>query len=255
MLRDLSLEVPRGDFLSILGPNGSGKSTLLRLFGRILIPSAGFITLSGKRLESYSRKELARTIGYVPQETAWIYPFTVLETVLMGRAPHLSGLGFERPHDLAVAQQAMKLTDIIHLADKPVTALSGGERQRVLIARALAQEPQILLLDEPNAHLDLSHQVDLFRLLRGLNQKNGLTILSISHDLHLAANFSKRIMLLASDGGAGNTAVAIGKPDEVLTSSTLSKVFHTTVTVDRNLVSGYLHIYPETILFEQGESS
>jgi iron complex transport system ATP-binding protein len=250
VLREVSLEVPQGDFLSILGPNGSGKSTLLKLLGRILIPTVGSVTLSRKPLESFSRKELAKTISYVPQETAWIYPFTVIETVLMGRSPHLAGLGFEKSLDVEMAREAMRVTDIEQLAEKPVTALSGGERQRVLIARALAQQPTILLLDEPNAHLDLSHQVDLFRLLRELNRTKGLTILSVSHDLHLAANFSKRIMLLASDGRPGNTAVAIGTPPEVLTSSNLSTIFHTRVSVNRNPASGYLHIYPETTFSE-----
>ncbi len=256
VLRGISLEIPSTDFLSILGPNGCGKSTLLRLIGRILVPEKGTISLYGRPLESYTRRELAKIIAYVPQETAWLYPFTVLETVLMGRAPYLSMVGFEQSADLKAATEAMRMTDILHLAEQPVTGLSGGERQRVLIARALTQESKMLLLDEPNAHLDLSHQVELFLLLKKLQIESGLTVIAVSHDLNLVANVSTRILLLAPTH-SGNSVYALGTPAEVLTPSILSHVFQTPVAVthDSNVGSLNIHLPPETFILKQGTMS
>lgn len=206
VLHDISFDVPAGDFLSLLGPNGSGKTTLLRLLDRILLPQRGTIALKGRTLQQYSRKEIARLVAYVPQDTLWVFPFTVLEVVLMGRSPYVGRSGFESQLDLDVALEMMRLTDIEHIAEKPITALSGGERQRVLIARALSQQPQILLLDEPNAHLDISHQLEIFQILREQNAQHNLTIVSVSHDLNLAAAFSKRVMLLAQRERSGWSA-------------------------------------------------
>ena len=233
VLRDVSFNVPAGDFLSLLGPNGSGKSTLLRLLDRILIPQAGSIALDGRSLASYSRHDLAKKIAYVPQDTLWVFPYTVLEIVLMGRSPHIGRTGFESQQDLDVAFEMMRLTDIEHLADKLITAISGGERQRVLIARALSQKPEILLLDEPNAHLDISHQVDIFQILREQNERHNLTIVSVSHDLNLAAAFSARVLLLGEAGDNGSTIFALGKPADVLTESNIEKVYKTPVLVDQ----------------------
>jgi iron complex transport system ATP-binding protein len=238
VLRDLSFELETGDFLSLLGPNGSGKSTLLRLLDRILLPQHGTITLEGRPLHQFSRKEIARIIAYVPQDTVWAFPFTVLEVVLMGRSPYVGRFGFESRHDLDVTLEMMRLTQIEHLAEKPITAISGGERQRVLIARALSQQPQILLLDEPNAHLDICHQVEIFQILRERNEQQGLTIVSVSHDLNLAAAFSKKVMLLAhEDAGqhqTGATILSLGSPAEVLTESNIERVYGTPVIVDRH---------------------
>jgi iron complex transport system ATP-binding protein len=238
VLRDVSFDIPPGDFLSLLGPNGSGKSTLLRLLDRILLPHTGTIRLFDRHISEYSRKELARIIAYVPQDSTWMFPFTVLEVVLMGRSPYVGRLGFENEQDLTVAGEMMNLTDIAHLAGKPITALSGGERQRVLIARALCQQPKILLLDEPNAHLDISHQIEIFKILRKQNDEGGLTVLSVSHDLNLAAAFSKRVLLLAPARQAGerngSTTIALGTPVEVLTKANIEAVFQTPVLVDRH---------------------
>lgn len=238
VLHDISFEVPAGDFLSLLGPNGSGKTTLLRLLDCILLPQRGSITLKGRSLQQYSRKEIARLIAYVPQDALWVFPFTVFEVVLMGRSPYVGRSGFESQHDLDVAVEMMRLTDIEHLAEKPITALSGGERQRVLIARALSQQPQILLLDEPNAHLDISHQLEIFQILREQNAQHNLTIVSVSHDLNLAAAFSKRVLLLWQrddvDAAQGAAIFSLGTPSEVLTESNIERVYRTPVLVDQH---------------------
>lgn len=229
VLRGVTLHVERGEFLSIVGPNGSGKSTLLRLLDRILIPRQGEIRLGERPLSSVPRREIARRMAFVPQDTGILFPFTVEEVVLMGRAPHSRGAVFENARDRLLAGEMMTLMDIAHLAGKPVTDLSGGERQRAFIARALAQSPDILLLDEPNAHLDIAHQLDVFTILRRLNREQGLTVLSVSHDLNLASAFSDRIAMLVE-----GTVAAIGTPQEVLTEAMIKGVFRTDVVVDRH---------------------
>ncbi len=227
VLRDISFFVAEGEFLSLVGPNGSGKTTLLRLLDRIFLPDRGSIALGDRPLGRFSRNELARRIAFVPQEMGIQFPFTVYEIVLMGRSPHTRGMAFENARDRAIAREVMALTDIDHLADHPITRLSGGERQRAFIARALAQQPEILLLDEPNAHLDISHQLDVFRLIKKRNTESGLTVVSVSHDLNLAAAYSDRVAVLQ-----GGTIAAIGAPEAVLTEQRIREVFHTDVLVD-----------------------
>ena len=234
VLDGVSFDVRRGDFLSILGPNGCGKSTLLRLMTGILKPQQGALFLDDRPLSGFHRKDLARLIGYVPQETAWLFPFTVMEVVLMGRTPYLHAWGFEAERDLEIARYALQQTDVLHLENKPITAISGGERQRVLIARALAQEPALLLLDEPNAHLDLYHQIEVFRILQRQREQQGTTVVSVSHDLNLAAAFSSTLVLMTERSpGTGNHVAACGPPAEVLTESSIQQVFHADVQVDR----------------------
>jgi iron complex transport system ATP-binding protein len=228
-VHDVSLEVCTGEFLTLVGPNGSGKTTLLRLLDRILLPSRGRILLNGKDLADYSRAELARKIAFVPQEPAPQFPFTVSEVVLMGRSPHTRGSLFENAHDREVARAMMQLTDTAHLADKPITALSGGERQRVFIARALAQQPEIILLDEPNAHLDIAHQIDVFRILKRLNTDSGMTVISVSHDLNLASSYSDRVAILV----CGSLA-AIGTPENVFSEARIREAFQTEVLIDHH---------------------
>jgi iron complex transport system ATP-binding protein len=229
ILRELSCTVRKGEFLSIVGPNGSGKTTLLRLLDRILIPQSGRIMLGGQNIQKLSRSEIARKIAFVPQDGGIHFPYTVYEVVLMGRSPHIRGIAFENAHDREIAETVMTQANITHLADHPVTNLSGGERQRAIIARALAQEPEILLLDEPNAHLDIAHQLGIFRMLKRLNTESGLTVVSISHDLNLAATFSDRVAMLL-----GGSLVALGTPREVLTEEKIRDVFHTNVVIDRH---------------------
>jgi iron complex transport system ATP-binding protein len=229
VLRDVSFSVHRGEFLSFLGPNGSGKTTLLRLLDRIFLPLRGQILLDDRNLGKFSRSAIARKIAFVPQDGGILFPFTVFEIVLMGRSPHTRGMAFENAHDREIARAMMKLTDIEHLAHQPITKLSGGERQRAFIARALAQQPEILLLDEPNAHLDISHQIEVFRLIRRLNTESGLTVVSVSHDLNLAATYSDRVGMLLC-----GSLVAMGTPHDVLTEDRIREVFRTDVLVDRH---------------------
>jgi iron complex transport system ATP-binding protein len=228
-LRDISFAVRRGEFLTFVGPNGSGKSTLLKLLDRIYLPQQGTILLDDKSLAGYSRTELARKIAFVPQERETQFPFTVEEIVLMGRAPHAGGHVFESAQDREIARRMMDLTDIGHLADHPITNLSGGERQRAFIARALAQQAAIILLDEPTAYLDVAHQIDIFRLLRSLCTDAGLTVISVSHDLNLAAMNSDRLAMLQA-----GTVAALGAPSEVLTAERIRSVFKADVLVDRH---------------------
>lgn len=232
-LRDVSFDLHPGEFLSILGPNGAGKSTLLRLLDRILLPNSGSIHVFGKEYRSVSRKELSRLIAFVPQEHPPVFAFTAREIVAMGRTPYLSGLGFENRQDEEVIAEAMTLTDVAHLAGRPITELSGGERQRVFIARALAQEPRILLLDEPNAHLDLTHQLDILHLTRALSKQRGLTVVAIFHDVNLASLFSSRVLLMSN-----GEVSAIGTPHEVLTQTMLSTIFRAKVSVDQHPFAG-----------------
>ena len=229
VVRDVSFTVRKGEFLTLVGPNGSGKTTLLRLLDRIFIPQKGSITLGGQPLTKLSRAAIARRIAFVPQDNGVQFPFTVEDIVLMGRSPHTRGMAFENAHDREVARRMMSLTDIGHLAAQAVTNLSGGERQRVFIARALAQEPEIILLDEPNAHLDIAHQIDIFSIIRRLNTEKGLTVVSVSHDLNLAAAYSDRLAMMVC-----GTIAAAGPPAEVLTADRIREVFRVPVIVDEH---------------------
>lgn len=238
VLDDVSFSIPSGAFLGILGPNGSGKSTLLRLLDRILIPASGSIRLKGNDLGRFSRRELSRVIAFVPQDLPWAFPFTVEEVVLMGRSPHVGRRLFERSEDLAVAHTVMDRLNILSCAGHPVTAVSGGERQRALIARALAQQPEILLLDEPNAHLDLAHQAAIFEILRERNRAQGMTVVCVSHDLTLTAAFSDTMLLLGRSGPRGYGVLSWGSPEAVLTPDHLREAFAVPVLVDRHPTAG-----------------
>ena len=228
-LSDLSLDISTGEIIGVIGPNSSGKTTLIRLLTRVLEPAAGEIRLEGVPVGRLSRTDLARRIAVVPQGLLPQFPFTVGELALMGRYPHDPGRYFESPRDRAVAREAMEATGVLELADMPLEHLSGGERQRAVIARALAQEPRLLILDEPTAHLDLRYQVEAAALLRRLNRERGMTILLVSHDLNLAAEVCDRLLLLNSGRPA-----AIGSPEAVLDEALLASVFGCGVVVDKN---------------------
>ena len=233
VLKNVSFEVKRGEFLGILGPNGSGKTTLLNVIDGILIPQEGELWINGTSCNKLKRENLAKIIAVVPQESLMLFPFTVQEIVLMGRAPHLGKWRFEGETDFRIAHQAMEMTDTLSLMNRSMNALSAGERQRVLIARALAQQPQIMLLDEPTAFLDIKHQIDFFDLIKTLNKNQTLTVIGVTHDINLASLYCDRIILLR-DGHIH----CMGSPEEVIAESHIREVYETNVTVDRNPVTG-----------------
>ncbi len=242
VLEGLDFSVSEREFLGIIGPNGSGKTSLLNVLARLTNPQMGSIELFGDSLAGLRQDAIARTVALVPQETSFTFPFSVLEIVLMGRYPHhraknsfasLSGMGWESQRDVEVAWSAMHATSVANVAQRPITSLSGGERQRVLIARALAQEPRIVLLDEPTAHLDLHHQLETCRLLRQLNDDRAMTVILVSHDLNLASQFCDRLLLL----NHGRLA-AVGRPHEVLRADTLRTVYGCDVLIDQHPASG-----------------
>jgi iron complex transport system ATP-binding protein len=239
VLSAISCEISAGEIVGLLGPNGSGKSTLVRLMSGVRSPRAGRVIYAGRDLQSYSRDELARSIAVVPQETTIELPFSVLEVVLMGRSPYLGRFGFERAHDLAVAQRAMEQTGVTSLATREIHALSGGERQRVILARALAQEPRVLLLDEPTAFLDIKHQVAVYDLIKQLSRKQGLAVVAILHDLNLAALYCDRLALLKA-----GRVFCQGTPDQVLTYVNIKAVYETEVYIDLNDLTGKMQVLP-----------
>jgi len=228
VLDGVSLSIERGEMVGILGPNGSGKTTLLKIFSAVL-RGRGEVKLNGRSIETYGKRELSRLFAMVPQESQVLFPYTVAEIVLMGRASYHSPFALEGRKDLEVARASMELTDCLPFSDRYLHELSGGEKQRVIIARALAQEPQILLLDEPSAFLDLKHQVQVFELMRRLNRERGLTIVAALHDLNLAALFFPRLVMLR-DGRIYRD----GSPREVLTEKTIDEVYGIRVRVEKD---------------------
>lgn len=218
-LAPTDLRVEPGEFVGLLGPNGAGKSTLLKLLAGVLRPTGGRVRLGGEDLPRLSRRRLARTLSFVPQDLhAWL-PFTCREVVAMGRYAHQGGLGL-REQGGEVVERCMAETGVTALAERRITEVSGGEAQRVRIAQALAQEGQVLLLDEPTSHLDLSFQVEVMDVLHRLNRERGLTVVVSLHDLNLAALYCRRLVVLQ----AGHL-VADGTPDEVVTEALLRQVF------------------------------
>ncbi|MCG6928277.1 MAG: heme ABC transporter ATP-binding protein [Acidobacteria bacterium] len=238
-LEDISLRVEPGEVVGLLGPNGSGKSTLIRILSGILPHYEGAARVDGAEVRTTRRRDLASKLAVVPQETSFGFPFTVLETVLMGRHPHLAGLAFETQQDVELARAALDRCGVAHLADRTIQELSSGERQRVVFARALAQEPRALLLDEPTSFLDIRHQTELYDLVRELAIADGTAVLTVLHDLNLAAEYCDRIYLLRQ----GRRAAA-GPTDEVLTYANLTAVFETEVYVDTNHLTGQLLVVP-----------
>ncbi len=239
VLHRVSLEIGFGELVAIVGPNGAGKSTLLRLLAGTMAPWQGSIELLGKPLAAFDRRALARNVAMLGQDNAVAFPFTVLEVVLMGRAPHLAPFSFESPRDLAIARAALERLGLLELATRYVQELSGGERKRVVLARALAQQPKVALLDEPTAFLDLKHVAEIFAVLRELCLHDGLAVLATLHDLNAAALYADRVFLL-KDGAT----VASGPPEQVFTSETLCAVYDTDVYVGRNPVTGAPIILP-----------
>lgn len=227
VLKGLNFTVEAGEVLGVFGPNSAGKTTLLRLVCGTLAPAAGDIVLFGRPLREWPRRELARTVALVPQEAAVAFPYTVLEVILMGRYPHGRAFALPTPADLAVAAGALGRTDLTHLAGAPVTDLSGGERQRVMLARAFAQEPRLLLLDEPTAHLDLAHQAEVLACVSALNREAGLTVILVSHDLNVAPGLCHRALLLRA-----GEVVRLGAVKEVMEPALLRSIYGEAIRVE-----------------------
>jgi iron complex transport system ATP-binding protein len=226
-LRDVSLEIRAGEFHAVLGPNGSGKTTLVRVALGLTAPAGGTAEISGRSATAWSRRDLARIVGVVAQREDNLFPQQVRETVLLGRYPHLSLWGAERPVDREAVTRALERCDVLGLADRWIWTLSGGEYQRVRLARALAQEPSLLVLDEPTASLDVRHEMELFELVRALVDAGGLAVLMITHHVNLAARFADRVLLLA-----GGQTAAQGTPRAVLSRETVERVFAWPVAIE-----------------------
>lgn len=232
-LSAITLEARPQELLGIIGPNGSGKSTLLKLMAGLLHPSTGRVCLDGADIMSCKRDEIARRISLVPQSASLPELFTALDIVLMGRTPHLGLLRFEGKRDISIAFHAMQITDTSHLANMYVNRLSGGERQRVIIARALAQEAGILLLDEPTANLDVNYQVEIMNFVQALCREKKLTVVVALHDLNLAAQYCQRLVLLRE-----GHIYSQGTPAEIITPSQIKEVFGLEVYVGAHPING-----------------
>lgn len=239
ILHGVSMDLRAGEMLAIVGPNGAGKSTLLKVLAGTLPRRRGTVELFGRPLESYDRRALATIVATVAQENSIAFQFSVLEAVLMGRAPHLGAFHFETRRDLEIAHSALEHFDLLALARRPIQELSGGERKRVFLARALAQEAKIALLDEPTAFLDLKHVADIFFRFRTLCAERGMAVVATLHDLNAAALYADRVLLM-KDGAA----IACGSAEAVFTEQNLRAVYETEVYVGRNPLSGALAILP-----------
>ena len=231
-IRDLSFDVRPGETFGVIGPNASGKTTLVRLLSRVLTPSGGRIRFEGSDLGRLERAAVARQIAVVPQDVPHGFPHTVEELVLMGRFPRAPRRFFESAEDRAAARRAMEAVGVLDLRGALLDRLSGGERQRVMLARALAQEPRLLILDEPTAHLDLRYQAECAGLLRRLGREAGLSIVLVSHDLGFAAELCDRLLLMAA-----GAAVRIGPPETVMDEAVLEAAYGCRVIVDKHPIS------------------
>jgi iron complex transport system ATP-binding protein len=238
-VRNVSIDVGPGTFVGVLGPNGSGKTTLLKLLGRLLNPDEGTVILDGKPIGEWPRAFVARRIAMVPQETHPAFDYTVLELVLMGRYPHLGALAIEGPPDLAIARDALRATGMSSFEWRQFSTLSGGEKQRVVIASALAQQADVLLLDEPTASLDPGHQLEIAGLLCELNRTRGLGLVLSTHDLNLAASVCRELLML-SEG----TVVGSGPTEDVLTGANVERLYGIHADVRFHPGAGHLTVVP-----------
>ncbi len=239
VLDGISFTIEAGEILGVMGPNSAGKTTLLRLLSRVLVPEEGKIFLFGCDLTTVTRREVAQTVAVVPQEFQVAFPFTVEQVIAMGRYAYARGIGLETAEDRQAAARAMDATRTTHLASKYLDQLSAGEKQRVVIARALAQQPRLLLLDEPTAHLDISHQREILSLLTRLKVERGLTIIVVSHDLNAAAACADRLLLLKE-----GMVLTVGLPEEVMRSEIVEDAYGCAVWIDADPETGKIRIVP-----------
>lgn len=239
VLRDISFNIKRGEFTSIIGPNGAGKSTVLKAVMKNIDLASGDISIKGKSIKEMSHKEKACIIGFVPQEFSISFDFTVYDIVAMGRNPYLSKFKKSKYDDSKIIEECLKKTNTYEFKDKYFNSLSGGEKQRVIIARALAQQPEILILDEATSSLDIHHQLDILELIHSLNREEGLSVVTIMHDLNLASRFSDKIVLLSKNG-----IIKQGKPSEVIDENVLKSVYDMDMVVRENKLLSYTEIIP-----------
>ncbi len=237
VLHDINLSIRAGEMVGLLGPNGSGKTTLIKLVSGILKPGRGEIRLDGSSLSRLSRKSVARSLAVVPQQFHIPYAFTVGEVVMLGRIPFLKAFAEESKVDRQFVSNALELVGISELKERRFDELSGGERQKVILAMALAQQPRLLLLDEPIVHLDIAHQVEILELVKGVNVEQGLTVISAMHDLNLASLYFDRLILLKE-----GRVWADGTSAQVLTEDIIRDVFSASVMVEPHPVTGVPHI-------------
>lgn len=235
ILKDINLEINPGEFVGIIGPNGSGKTTLLKNICQVLKPSKGTILIDGRT--DYGPKELAQKLAVVSENGPVNFDFTVLEVVLMGRAPFLRRFQREGEKDIEVAKRSMEATDTLQFMERPITQLSAGERQRVFIAQCLAQTPKIILLDEPTNYLDINHKIKIFNFFSSLNKEKGVTILSILHDLNLASRYCDKLILMSN-----GKIFASGNTEDVLTITNIQKVYGIEVVIKRDETTNRLVI-------------
>ncbi len=239
VLKDLNLAMKKGEFVGIVGPNGSGKSTLIKCITKVLEPWKGAVKLKAKDITSLSRKQIARYVAVVPQDTYISFPYSVEEVVLMGRSPYLGRFENYDKKDQKIAEKAMKTTNTYPFKNRKINELSGGEMQRVIVARALTQEPELLLLDEATSHLDIGHKKEVMDTIKEKNEKENLSVISVHHNLNLAARYCEKILLL--DEGKKH---AFGRPEEVLTESHLRAVYGIEAEVHEHPKDGSLYVSP-----------
>ena len=239
ILSNVSLEVSAGEFFVIIGPNGAGKTSLLKVLAGLQKAQKGTVTIKDKNILNYRRRNLSQIMAIVPQHIEVGFPFTVADTVIMGRSPHLGILGMEGENDFHIAEEAMKFTDVSHLTDRKLFQLSGGELQRVIIARAICQQPEIILLDEPTTALDPAHQLKIMDLMEKFRREHGTTIIMVSHDLNLASMYGDRVLLLKS-----GRVVKTGDPKSVLNKELLEDSYGCRIQVDESPLGGVARVTP-----------
>jgi iron complex transport system ATP-binding protein len=239
VIKDISFNVKKGKFISIIGPNGSGKSTLLKTLNNLYRPSKGQILLEGRDINSFKKREIAQKIALVPQDTNIDYDFTVEDIVMMGRHPYKNRFEKENDNDYKIINQALEMTNTLGLKKRLITEISGGERQRVIIAKALAQEPSMIFLDEPTSNLDINHQMDILNLLKTFNEEQETTVVLVIHDINLAARYSDEIILLDKGRILGK-----GSPEEVITVKNIEQAYNMKVAIEKNKYTGTTYLTP-----------
>jgi len=250
VLHDLSFDIGRGDFISILGPNGAGKSTLANLVSKVLENYRGSIEIDGKDIRKFNSRDVAKLVAVVPQYTNPGFNFTVSEMIMMGRHSYISRFGMEKEEDYSAVDRAMEKTETLSFANRKYSELSGGEKQRVIIAQALAQDSAILLLDEPTSHLDINFQIEFMNLFLNLNRKEGKTIIGIFHDINLAIQNSRKMMLI-KDGRIFD----FGIPESIISRESIKRVFGSDVFVGKNPVTQKLYVSPNFTPAIYGDTS